>query len=580
MRRISSVPCILAMLLCSLAAPQARADDLSPSELYVRALAVMQRLPEPPYVSYRSTFSSSGMRISLARDRGYASLYLLINDLQSTLAVQTSYQSAEQRVLLGEPGAGDLVGLSPIFNPTWTGAYQWVRYGLQGKPPTLTSARPPVGPAGIATITVVDALSPGAYIVDDGGAQSCPNGAPGEHLQLRPRWDPMNHPLTDVVIDDDSSRFCSMRFGIASSGAMYTLTGYIELHFSSVANYWLVTGGNGNVGMQIFGRTYKQAPLAFAYTYLAFAPESVVAVAPRKPTFTAALFRRPTPARTPAVPAAVAAVATATLPPTIAHVATNALCETLQQNVLRAVAGLHTNDAIFERSNPMVLQMGQTLASVSHFGQSADTPNTMSVFSGKNDIDPSISMNQVQLSRLAQQIARNLQQIEAALNDPTRFPTPPRTRGDLQAAQIKAQLEALAQQQKQLLDAINGLADTTSMQQMMAQGDGMDGAINEGGGSPAHNKIVGTNDTALTYNDPLDTMDPGSRNTNPTFVGGTIGGPKPNADQAAGSTQIPNALSGNPLGGLYANLLRNQQQLQQAEGVLSTNVKTAAAQCP
>jgi hypothetical protein len=578
MRPVPIVMCALALMLCSFVAPQTRADDLSPSQLYVRALSVMQSLPEPPFVTYRSQFSSPAMRIDLAPDRGYASLYLLINDLESTLSVQASYRSAERRVVLSEPGGQELVALSPIFNPTWTGAYQWVRYGLQGAPAPVAPSPQASAPPGLETIAVVNALSPGAYDVDDAGAQNCPSGSAGDHLRLRARFDPDNHPLTDVVIEDDSSRFCVMRFGVGSSGTMYTLTGYIELHFARVANYWLVTDGDGKVGMQMFGRTYKEAPLAFVYSDVAFVPQAAPVVAVRKPAFTAALFRHAAPpARAIVVPVQVAAAAAPLS--TIARVSVNSLCLTLKQNVLRAIGGLQTNDVIFAQADPVILQMGQALGSVSHFGQSSNTPNTVSVFSGKNDVDPSVSMNQVRLSRLAQQIAHNLQEIDAALNDPQRFPSPPVSQSDLQAAQLKAQLEALAKQQKQLLDAVNGLADTTSMQQMMAQGDGMNGATNEGGAS-GRNKIVGSNDTALNYNDPLDTMDPSARGLDPNLAGGTKGGPKPNTDQAAGSTQVPGVLSGNPLGRLYANAMRDQQQLQQAEGALSGNIKAVAGKCP
>jgi len=584
MRRFVAVA--LSMLLtAALQCASATAQE-SPSDAYVSALRIMQALPEPPYATFESNFQAPAMHINLAAWQGYATLYLLLNkDVVSNVSWRTEYHADAHLTTLRTANGTQLVALSPIFDPTWSGAYDWLRYGLQGAPaPASASAQQ--NPTGLRTIALVTAISPGAYDVDDAGAAQCPSGSPARHLHLRARFAPEDHPLTDVIIDQTTNRFCSMRFTIGSSGLVYTMIGFMELHFGQVGKYWLVTGGNGNIAMQFFGQTYKESPITFNYSGVAFQPTKKAL--PRPPVFTAALFKHPASSRAAApspqaVVVANMASAAAPQPPikTIVHVYAQQLCVTLRQNVARAIQGLRTNDAIFAQSNNAVADIGTALANTSHFSDIGRATNSSADYAGKNDIDPAVAMNQVKLMHLLAQVQHNLEEIQAALADSKRFPSPPVTNQDRTAANIKAYLEALAKQQEALLNALSGLAQTTEMQQLLARGDGTLGTTNDPAARPGHaTPMVSMDDTALTYGDPLDSTDPSTRRADPSIAGGRRGGPNPMQSQAPQNTQVPAHMANNPLAPFFAASLQNEQSTHQAEDALAARVKTAVVSCP
>lgn len=555
------------------------AQQESPADVYVRALGVMQSLPEPPYLTYQSTFSSPTVQINVAPYGGAGALFLALGRGPSAVAWRTDYYGPTAQAVLVLQNGTKLNALSPIFNPTWRGAYDWLRYGLQGRPALGAQSAQPAS-TGLKTIAALTALSPGAYDVDAGGAQMCPGGTSGVHLRFHPRFDPDAHPLTDVVIDDASNRICSMRFRIGSKGLVYAMTGFMELHFAQAGRYWLVSGGSGDIVMQFFGEAYRHGSIDFAYTGVAFTPQETPV---RVPSFTAALFTRK-PAKT-----GPAAVALAAQPPkpaeqlkTIEHITAIPLCETLKQNVLQAIDGLRTNDAIALQMDTAVRDLAREAVAGSRFATTGQDRNTVNTYAGKDDPDPGLAMTQMQLSRYIAQIRHNLDLIYAALNDPKRFPSPAVTDSDKQAEKLKQALVALAKQQEKLLDSVSGMNDTLSMQQMMAQGDGTFGATNEPDGNTKRNvpAVTGVDDKPVSFGDPLDEMDPASRKTDPSISEGRIGGTTPGSGSAAAqNTATASDLSSNPLLRTYAGALQNEQQAQKAEAELASAVRNAAAKC-
>lgn len=531
----------------------------------------MQALPEPPYVTFQSAFSSPAMRIQVAPYEGYGALYLSIGAEPSDVAWRTEYNTAAGRITLETASGTKLAALSPVFNPTWHGAYDWVRYGLQGAPAKQAQAAAQNGASGIKTIAAVTALSPGAYDVEPAGAQTCPDGTPGDHLRMHARLDPAAHPLTDVVIESSSDRICSMRFHLAGAGLVYSMTGWMQLDFRQIGKYWLIGGGNGEIAMQFFGEEYKHAPLAFAYSSVAFEPPKVPV---RPPVFTSALFRKP----------AARAVATAVPPAlkTIEHVHAYPICTTLRENVLRAVEGLRTDDAIVGQLTSAVQDMGKAYAANTHFSRSGNDRASVGQFAGKEQADPALAASQMNLSRYIAQLRHNLDVIYATLNDPKRFPEPAVSEGDKQADGLKAQLLEIAKQQEALLNAASGMNDTLSMQQMIAQGDGTLGATNEPDGNVKRNTpiITGTQDKPVAFGDPLDEMDPSQRNGDPAMSAGRIGSAsQPQASTTAQTSQMPSDLANNPLTRLYAGALQNEQAAQQAAAALAKAVGAAANKC-
>ena len=118
----------------------------------------------------------------------------------------------------------------------------------------------------------VQSISPGAYAIEDGPVQPCPDGSSGRHLHLTARTQPEAHPLTDVVIDDRAGRICTMRFNLVRGNA-FSLTGVFDLNFGDRDDYWVVIDGNAQVVFRIFGLGAKHASMEFRYTNFVFAAE-------------------------------------------------------------------------------------------------------------------------------------------------------------------------------------------------------------------------------------------------------------------------------------------------------------------
>lgn len=143
---------------------------------------------------------------------------------------------------------------SPVFIPTWTGVYEWFRFGFDGRPipvnptpqPSAALAQESAAPtdANLKVIGSVTAISPDAYRITAANLAVCTGGEQGRHLHLVPRnGDTKMHPLTDVTIDLASTRFCSIRFSLPLRGAR----GFSELHFGNVKGYWMTTSDDADM---------------------------------------------------------------------------------------------------------------------------------------------------------------------------------------------------------------------------------------------------------------------------------------------------------------------------------------------
>jgi hypothetical protein len=132
---------------------------------------------------------------------------------------------------------------SPLYDPTWNGAAAFARYGLH-PPPAPSSAPVPATPGsnGMPVIGGVSVFTVAFYRLADGGAAVCPNGAAAEAVHLVAFRDPNTHPLTDVVIENQTQRMCSMRFQLHIDGAV-AYAPVVELHFAMVQDYYLSTDG-------------------------------------------------------------------------------------------------------------------------------------------------------------------------------------------------------------------------------------------------------------------------------------------------------------------------------------------------
>jgi hypothetical protein len=275
---------------------------------------------------------------------------------------------------------------------------------------------------------------------------------------------------------------------------------------------------------------------------------------------------------------------------TIIRTRTSPLCTTIRQNVVQILDGLQANDGIVNGAKPVLLRMGTELQPTGVHGQMADTSGThlngiSSEPGGVHDTNPALVMDNQRLKQLADELQHNLAIIENALADQSKFPT--QTTSDDQNAtqQLKTQLQAVANQQKNNLSVLSGLTDTFSMQDLIAKGDGTQGVLNSplsgvGQAAPAcpptnpnpqnpcdvklshDDQDVGFNDpmTASAHQDAMSTKDP-STGSDPAVS-------QPGSD-----------LSNNPMGRFYRSVSANQQRTMQAEAALGDTLKELAASC-
>uniref|UniRef100_E6Q819 Uncharacterized protein n=1 Tax=mine drainage metagenome TaxID=410659 RepID=E6Q819_9ZZZZ len=248
-------------ILCAGIVPYARADaPPSAAQYYRDALAIMQRQPVPPYLSFQTVLSLHGHPPQLTEFR-----------------LRTKDGSEISRDLPHGKWEREQGGL----DPTWLGVSKLVQYGLDMAQAQSSNAKKPTTPAtamphGLKTIAIVTAIAPDDYRISDRGAALCPNGAPGHALHLQAIRNKERRLLTHVVIESATGRFCEMRFSVADSLVAVGVSGYLALHFGESANYWLVHDARFVIGFRTFGMQVSQLTLGVGFRDV-IAPESIPA---------------------------------------------------------------------------------------------------------------------------------------------------------------------------------------------------------------------------------------------------------------------------------------------------------------
>ncbi len=260
---------------------------------------------------------------------------------------------------------------------------------------------------------------------------------------------------------------------------------------------------------------------------------------------------------------------TATPLKTIITVNAAPLCTTLTTTVLYTIQGLQINDKIIAQSKPVLVNMGKAWMPNSLAGEKFDQLQAQwgNAPGGTHNVDnPGLILAGQQLYKISAGIVHNLQIIDDMLNDPKRFPADPKTDQDKEALQLKAELQAVADQQRKNLNVLNGLADTFNMQDLIAHGDGTQGAINAGGG----NGEVSHGDQDVSFQDPV---------YGPSR--GRIGSPKDPTDDTdpAISQKAIGELANNPILRFYVGVEQNQVTTAHAEGQLAQTVVQAVSEC-
>ena len=240
---------IAALLLAAPSAGFADTPTASDEQLYADTIATMRDLPEPPYLTFVTNVTLRGdITTELLSNHGVAVFRIwggkgkAQGKGQSSASWPTSHRSSDDLGSVANTSQSHLLAYSPIFNPTWTGAYDWLRFGVKGPPRTPKSSPQPSTESDkhLKTIGYVKALGPSAYRISAANAALCPGGQEGRHLQLvARRGDVWVHPLTEVTIDLISRRFCSMLFHAPVNGGGGV--SFAELHFGIVQGYWVTT---------------------------------------------------------------------------------------------------------------------------------------------------------------------------------------------------------------------------------------------------------------------------------------------------------------------------------------------------
>jgi hypothetical protein len=232
----------------------AAVEPASGHEVYVKALAAMNALPQPPYVTYRLESSSEGLQVDLAASGGQVWLNVRRGTAPDRWSLRHRTYDYESEIVNASDGRRFLSQRS-FFDPTWYGAYRALREGmLESQDPAAphdppAEATPTPGPV-LKSIGMVSVMGPAIYDVEDRGSAPCPNGDAGRALHLTRRDKDPHHQLSDVIVDVKSMHFCMMRFATPSGFGFH---GNVEVHYADIGGYWMQTDGLLDGTIRAFG---------------------------------------------------------------------------------------------------------------------------------------------------------------------------------------------------------------------------------------------------------------------------------------------------------------------------------------
>lgn len=257
----------------------ARADDNPGETLYKQALQHMRAAPQPAYAKYLVSMDGRNVNLALSTDARGGPTIILSRDKSgsSHLALNAVYRAADGHTAVDMGSGGFRVSSSPFFSATWLGAYDWVRYGLEGsKTPTAAPNAQPTDapPPDLKVIAVVASMGTGAYRVEDVGPAACPDGTSGHNVHLVARNDPDRHPLTDATIDVKNGGFCMMRFREPFRGLHPVFTGVLEFHFRTERGYSIINDEHMDFLLRRLGAMIDHFALDIRFSDFAF-PQKV-----------------------------------------------------------------------------------------------------------------------------------------------------------------------------------------------------------------------------------------------------------------------------------------------------------------
>jgi hypothetical protein len=246
---------------------------------------------------------------------------------------------------------------------------------------------------------------------------------------------------------------------------------------------------------------------------------------------------------------------------TIITVKSSPLCQTLTGTVLSTIAGLQSNDRIIESTKPVMVDFGKAWVDNNTTGHHFDQMQIHQNFEPAdvhNNNNPAMILDARKLARRAEAIVHNLNVIDGLLADPHLTP------------ELRAELQAVADQQRQNLNVIYGLAETFELQDLIAHGDATQGVLNETfGGKPLDSSF---NDQDVSFQDVVS----GPQRAVALFSGSRD--PTVDTDPSI-SQKATGELANNPIQRFYLGVAQNQAATARAEDQLDRTVQDLVNQC-
>jgi len=287
---------VVATATACLAGPEPVATaDPALVEMYRSAVLAMNAKPQPEFVAFTMTLASPDAVIYVQNDNGRVEIDLSLGHVRPPSDYSSVYRSTDALAAIEFPDGGRGLNHGGLFNPTWTAASFWMRYGLHSPisvatpqpapsapPEAISSSRtaaeePPeesaedpaaAEPPTIGGATVFSVLN---YRLTDSGLTNCSNGAPARRIHMVAYRDPDKHPLTEVSVDPTANRICAMSFQIHGGGVI-SYRGAIDLHFQTVGPYDLVTDGDVDIEAHALGLVHKHVSMTFTRKEFRFPP--------------------------------------------------------------------------------------------------------------------------------------------------------------------------------------------------------------------------------------------------------------------------------------------------------------------
>jgi hypothetical protein len=233
----------------------------------------------------------------------------------------------------------------------------------------------------------------------------------------------------------------------------------------------------------------------------------------------------------------------------IAHTRSSPFCTAMRENVGVAIAGVLIDDQVIEQSKPALLMFGREFVMNHARSNWAE-------------------FDRIRLENIAGFLAKNLAIIDKVLSDP-RFASNPQTADDTALADMKVRLQAVADEQKEALNLVSGVAETYSLGELNSRPSQLNGAMPKQadintGGNGANTGLFNQN-VVQFQNDPLQhafhAQNVTQINGDPRF------------------TITASDLANNPFGRFFAAVVIGQMQTAKLESAAAAPVIAGTALC-